>query len=342
MQKKPLKVKTKHRWQTMWLTIGPRLPRSEIRPRENISLAPLSEQAFERLKNETIPVPKATLSADAYVVRYPPRDVVRSRYRLQVDVLHEDEEQAIGQASRIVDQLLASFSLAIPGGRYHAEMRKVRRPDQHLEFSAWSQSLTATPLLPPQQTQQSDIDQIFKLFDTIQSNEAAQNAYIHLMTAWQLQDTAGSKPLQRSILQHYILCMEAVINGIMVEIRNKQRDRIKLEEREFAKKFAEEIANRADKPEAIRKASTALRDISLVNMLPSIEKVASLLGLNAAEKELAKELYRFRSRSISHPGRAKQGEIDVWLRSGPTVEAVGKADMVARTFLTKYCHHISP
>lgn len=328
-----------YRWQSMWLIIGPRLPQSEIKLCNDIYLAPLSEEFFQHIKEESTPVPKLAMSSDAFVVRYPPRDVVQSRYRLQVDIIESEQDRAIERATQIVDRLLASFSLTIPGSRYHAEMRKVRRADQTIEYSGWSQTANVAAHKPPRPFEPGDIDRALIFYKKIDTDKTAQNAYVHLLTAWQLQDTAGAKPLQRSVLQHYVLSMETITNGFMEGVRKNRNDSIRLEERKFAKQFSEELLKRSDKPEAIRQASTKLREIALVNMVPSIETIAPLLGLSDAMKERAKELYRFRSRSLSHPGGMREAEIADWLRSGPTIDTVCEADAIARAFLVGYCTH---
>jgi hypothetical protein len=105
-------------------------------------------------------------------------------------------------------------------------------------------------------------------------DSTAVNAYVHLLTAWQLQSTVGAKPLERSILQHFVLCMEAVVNGAMTSIRKDRRDSIRLKERKFASEFAESLSKRADKPEAIRQASTRLREISLSTPPPTASALA--------------------------------------------------------------------
>ncbi len=179
-------------------------------------------------------------------------------------------------------------------------------------------------------------------FDLVELDEIAENAYVHLLTAWQLQTTAGSKPLQRSILQHYVLCIEAVVNGIMARVRRREADAIRLAEREFAAVFAADLVKRADKPDAIRAASTRLRELSMTNMLPSIDMTASVLDLGLAVVKAAKDLYRFRSNSLSHPGRTKPEDLRKWLQEGPTIDRFCAADVVARAFLTAYCAHAHP
>ncbi len=73
-------------WQSLWMIVGPRMVTSETMVRPGIYLAPLDDEAYVQFKNENTPVPKATMSSENFVVRYPPRDHVVSRHRLQVDV----------------------------------------------------------------------------------------------------------------------------------------------------------------------------------------------------------------------------------------------------------------
>lgn len=331
----------KHTWQTLWLIVGPRMVGSETRLRDNISLAPLPEDVFVRFKQETVPAPNLSASSDAFVVHYPPRDVVQSRHRVQVDIRTHDQNSAIDAAAKVVDRLLVSLSLAVPGGRFFAELRKVRRSDQREEYSAWSQSVGILPMSPPAPFLEGDLDRTLFLFDAVDRDETAENAYVHLLTAWQLKDTAGSKPLQRSILQHYVLAIEAVVNGVIKRVRTLASDRIRIAEREFAAKFAEEFGRAANKPKAIRDASTALREISLINMLPSIDEASRLLGIADNVRDRAKELYQFRSRSLSHPGRVKKGDIDKWLLTDGTIAQASLADSTARSFITRYCEYLS-
>ncbi|HEY0623105.1 hypothetical protein [Sphingomonas sp.] len=312
---------------------------SETMVRPGIYLAPLDDEAYTRFKEEGTPVPKATMTSENFVVRYPPRDHVVSRHRLQVDVEAPDEATAILHAEQIANRFAASLSLTVPGGRYVVEMRKIRRAGERQEISAWSQPLAITGWSPPKPFESDDLATALATFDLVEIDEVAENAYVHLLTAWQLQSTAGSKPLQRSILQHYVLCVETIVNGIMAPVRRRRADAIRLAEHEFAAGFAVDLARRSDKPEAIRAASTRLRELSMTNMLPSIDMTASILELEPAVVRSAKELYRFRSSSLSHPGRTKPEGLRKWLQEGPTIDRFCAADVVARAFLTAYCAH---
>jgi hypothetical protein len=324
-------------WQTWWCITGPRLPDREYRFTDRIILAPIPPEDFERLKAHRAPNLNLTPSLDSFVIAYPPRDEVQSRHRLQIDVEAADEEEACTLAQQTADKFLLSLSLAVPGRRYHAEMRKMRRAGENEEATAWSQSAQVAMFNEPDLLYAADIDAARALFTVTDRDTTAENAYIHLLTAWQLQSTAGTKPLQRSILQHFVLCVEAVVNGVMTSVRKERGDAIRQEERKFANEFAESLPRRADKPEAIRNASTQLRTISLTNMLPAIETVSSLLNVPSDMRDHAKDLYRFRSSNLSHPGRENPDGFKRWLGRGPTVADFCLADIVARSFLLNYC-----
>lgn len=326
-------------WQSLWMIVGPRMVTRETVVRPGIYLAPLDDEAYVSLKEESTPVPKATMTSESFVVRYPPRDHVVSRHRLQVDVQAPDEQTAILNAEEIANRFASSLSLTVPGGRYSVEMRKIRRAGEQEEYSGWSQSLRITGWSPAEPFKANDLATAMATFDLVAFDEIAENAYVHLLTAWQLQTTAGSKPLQRSILQHFVLCIETVVNGIMARIRREQADAIRLAEREFAADFAADLLKRANKPDAIRAASTKLRELSMTNVLPSIEMTASVLQLEPAVMGAAKDLYRFRSSSLSHPGRTKPEDLRKWLQEGATIDKFCAADDIARAFLTAYCAH---
>ena len=332
--------KAKQTWQTWWSIVGPNLPRSECRLQGNVFLAPIGPEDFVQMKSFRAPSPSVSVTNDSFVAHYPPRDEVQSRYRLQIDVKAHDDNEAHEIAQNIADRLLTCLTLIVPGGRYHAELRKLRRLGDHQEISKYSEAVTVSPLSDPENLEESDIRRVLQLISGIENDPTAENAYIHLLSAWQLQSTSGSKPLDRSVLQHYVLCMEAVVNGSMGKIRQSLSDRIRLEERKFALDFAEELPRRADKPDAIRKASTKLREIALLNMIPSIVEVAPILQISQEDVQLAKELYRFRSSSLSHPGRTKKEDFHRWLRRGPTVKDICLADRISRVFFRGYCENV--
>lgn len=225
----------------------------------------------------------------------------------------------------------------VTGGKYHGELIKYRRQNDEMELGAYSETVTITPLKPPAKLEKTEITVVVGLMNAIEENLTLRNSYQHLLSAWELQKTSGSKPLERSILQHYVLSLEAIVNGTMKEVRKEKRDQIRLKERSFAAEFAKEIRNRADKPEAIRNASTRLREISLVNMMPSLDEVAPILDISDDLTDLAKNLYRFRSRGLSHPGEVKVNEIKKWLGTGGRVEEVCLADRIVQKYFKGYC-----
>ncbi|MER9902153.1 hypothetical protein [Mesorhizobium sp. M0130] len=329
----------KHLWQTWWAVVGPKLLRTEAWVRENIVLAPLSEASFREMKGHRAPAPKIAFSSDSFVVRYPPRDEVQSRHKMQINVDAKDADEAVFLAQQQADRFLTSLSLAVSGVRYHAELRKLRRADEDREITGWSQSVNGFSLQEPGTLEPGDLKIAVRLFNEIEKDKTAENAYIHLLTAWELQSTAGAKPLERSTLQHYVLCMEAIVNGVMERVRREQAGKIKEAERAYTNEFAEIFPILVDKPKAIREASTKLRDISYSNTLPSIEEVATRLSISPDIMEHAKNLYRFRSRSLSHPGRPQADAYKKWLSSGPSVSNHCLADVVARAFLVGYCEH---
>tara|TARA_R110001606_G_scaffold372772_2_gene529938 strand:+ start:43 stop:1068 length:1026 start_codon:yes stop_codon:yes gene_type:complete len=326
-------------WQTKWLIIGPRLPTDETRLLGNIVLAKLSDRDFEYMVDAQVPVARVNCRTISFVARYPPFDVVQSRYRLQVDIAGKDEAEAAGRASEIVNRLLLSLSLAIQGPRYRAELRQIRLANKKTVHTAWSQPVAFNKCSEPMPLNADDLPRAMKLFTATENDDVAENAYVHLLTAWQLQDTVGSKPLERSVLQHYVLCIETIVNGLGKQTRDAEKDVIRMEERKFAKQFAEELPERADKPAAIRDASTRLREIGRQNMIPAIDKAALILKIPEDARDDAKALYKFRSRNLSHPGRANAGGMKKWLQSGPSISEFCLAETVARTFLVYYCDY---
>ncbi len=327
-------------WQTWWSIIGPRMPQSETRLNSSIVLAPLSRESFDLMKAHRAPVPSLNASTDSFIIHYPPRDEVQSRYKLQIDVKAIDEGEACEIATRIADRLLLSLTLVVPGGRYHAELRKLRQENSDQEITGWSDTVSISPLSEPGNLDEREILRTLRLSTVLESDAVAENAYIHLLSAWRLESTPGSRPLQRSVLQHYVLCLEAVVNGTMKKLRAASADKIREDERKFANEFAEELPKRSNKPEAIRNASTRLREIACQNMIPSISEVAPVLKLSDEILQHAKNLYRFRSSNLSHPGKSRKEDLEKWLRSGPSVEHVCLASQVAEAFLRGYCDNI--
>ncbi|WP_395622147.1 hypothetical protein [Sphingomonas daechungensis] len=323
-------------WQTWWSIGGPKLPDAEIIPVPGLSLARLTEDQFQQSKNEFRQVlPRPQIPNEEFVMHIPPKDEVHSRYRLQIDVMANGEEEAARIAQQHVDRLLISLSLVIPDARYFAELRKLRVLGEPGEMSAWSPSYTAFILGGTVPLDDDEIKRTFSVMGTLGKDATAENSYVHLLSAWRLQETSGPKPLQRSILQHYVLCIESVVSGFMTGIRKADADKIRAREREFANEFAEGFTKRADKPRAIRDAMFELNKIGLTHIIPSIEHTADALGISKSVRDDAIELYKFRSKRLSHPGRPKEEDLEKWL--GAKNSKLCLADTIARNFLDKYC-----
>lgn len=328
--------KVQPNWQTWWMIVGPKLVTEPQWIADNVHLAPLSEHDFQRENEPATPVPNIRASSDCYIVHYPPRDHVHGRQRLQIDVRAKDQEDADQQARLIAARILTSLTLANAGPRYGAELRYIRQLNAAQQFSAWSETVKISPRENPQLLEQEGIDRALAYFHMIESDAVAENAFGHLLTAWKLEETAGSKPLRRAILQHYILAIEAVVSGVIDKVRKFQAGRISAEERVFADEVAHDLPKRVNKPKSIREASTKLREIGLQNMLPSIRAIAPLIKLTNVQMSDAMKLYQLRSSALSHPGTQKEREIDAWLRGGENM-APCLADALARDFLTGYC-----
>ncbi|MBS7539069.1 hypothetical protein [Ancylobacter lacus] len=327
--------KTKGRWQTLWSVAGPKLPYSPVMIGKDIIIAQISPQDLTKLKGAQASVTSIIAPSGSTVTHYPPRDQVESRHIMQIDIDACDEGDAKVLSQIITDRILTSMTLIGSGAQYYAELIKIKGEEdefykQHVEYISFS-------VLPDAEIlEYNTIDHISKMMDLIEDNSAAENAYVHLNSAWKLKSIHGSKPLERSILQHYVLCVEVVVNEVMKKIRRLSSDRVCLEEQEFAQRFSEELPSCVDKPSAIRRASAALREISISNTISSIAMAAHEIGVSDEITELAKDLYKFRSRNLSHPGKARREDLNYWLASGPKFEEICLADRVARSFLVKY------
>lgn len=330
-----------HKWQTLWSIAGPELPSAAIWLTKNIHIRPRNAEEAARKSPSTTPIPSLSVPHGLFVVHYPPRDEVQGSHRVQIDVEAESEDAAVKLAEKISERLTVTLSLAVSGAPYFSQLLAFRRADKVEEYSGWSQSARISPLAPPSVLNEEKLKSALKISQLVEEDETANNAFLHLSTAWQLQSTSGSKPLQRSILQHYVLSIEAVVNGAMEKIRVARKDAIKLGEQLFAKEFSEALPKRADKAKAIREASTKLREISLANMIPSIDTVGPIMRLPESVCRDARDLYRFRSRNLSHPGKKENDEMNRWLSSGPKISEHCLADTVSRSFLIAYCEHIS-
>jgi len=324
-------------FQTWWSIAGPKLPKTETYLTPTIIIAPMTPDEFEQIKTKVRLNPNLAPSHGMWAILYPPRDEVQSRHRLQIDVNASDDEGAIAAARQIADALLFSLSLVVPGLRYHADFRKLRRHDHAGERTPWSETVALVSYADPEPLGESEIIQTRSFMNIIKDDAVAESAYIHLLSAWRLQDNMGSKPLARSILQHYVLSIEAITTGLMTRLRRATTDKLRLEERSFANEFAKLFMSRSDKPKAIREALTKLREISLTNMLPGIAKAAEILGLSEDAKFRAIEMYRLRSKSLSHPGKKADDDIQSWLSQIGGERCL--ADVTAREFLEKYCEH---
>ncbi|MCY4304366.1 MAG: hypothetical protein OXC62_06250 [Aestuariivita sp.] len=325
-------------WQTLWSISGPELPEKPTWITENIHIRPATAEetgAKPFSLNPTLEVP-----GRLYIAHYPPRDEVQGSHRMQINTNTEKEDQAIKETENICEKLTASLSLIVSGMPYFAQFLKIKRKDQDYEHSAWSGTMKISPLETPSPLDKIKLKSSLNLSQLIQDDTTANNAFLHLSTAWQLQATSGAKPLQRSILQHYVLSVEAIVNGFMSKIRKEKNDEIKLKEEKFSKEFSDNLPKRTNKAREIRNASNELRKISLLNMIPSIDNTSDALSISDEFCATAKKLYRFRSRNLSHPGKDQRNEIEHWLNSGETYELC-LADKVARTFLLAYAKHHS-
>jgi hypothetical protein len=330
-----------HQWQTLWSISGPELPEQPIWITQSIHIRPRNATEVVDEHPSTTPQPTLTVPHGLYVVHYPPRDEVQGSHRVQINIDAETEDDAVREAEQICERLTATLSLAVSGTPYFAQLLNFRRVDQEKEYSGWSQVVRISPLAMPSALENRKLKFSMSLSGLIEGDETANNAFLHLSTAWQLQATSGAKPLQRSILQHYVLSVEAVVNGVMSKIRKEKKDAIKLAEQRFSKEFTDNLPKRADKAKAIREASTKLREISLANMIPSIDSIGPIMSIPEDICISAKDLYRFRSRNLSHPGKKQDDGMQHWLKSGSKTHEHCLADTVARAFLLAYCNHVS-
>lgn len=328
---------TTARWETWWALAGPKLPHKAVKIEPwGIIIAPLTDEEFKNIKSFRAPSPSLSASTDTIITHYPPRDEVQSRFKMIIEVTATSEDEAITLSRSVSDQITSALNLLIAGHSYAAELRKYRKTGNIKEVSAYSETITISPRSEPDDLNVSDLRRVIRLMKCIENNSDASLSYAHLLIAWRLNQTAGSKPLKRAILHSYVLAIETIVNAVVAPIRKAELDKIRLEERSFAAKFAEELPSRADKPKAIREASTKLREISFTNTLPAIERAASEIGINSDTMNQAKSLYRLRSQGLSHPGRIEENAINDWLKPDKHGRP-NKADLVAREFLTRFC-----
>jgi len=325
---------------TQWTIAGQLLPTSEIRLRPNIHMAPMTEDDAKEL-NDGMQVPRDLfkLPHPMWAMLQPPKTEVRSSTRLQIDVNADSEDDAILAATKIADLLLLSLSMVVPGLRYYADLKRVRQLGVPGERSAWSGPWGSVVYEAPKQLTVDYNERALKIMTKVEEDVVAETAYTHLLSAWKLRDTLGA-PLQRSILQHYVLSFEAITQGVMAVHRKSVAEKVRLEERTFASEFAASLTQRSDKPKAIRDASTKLREISLTNTLPAIAKTAEIIGLSEQAKERAVALFRYRSTTLSHPGKKlDEAEAHAWIW-GEDASGLSPADETAREFLQRYCEYV--
>ena len=217
---------------------------------------------------------------------------LRSEVRLVSRSVNADsDEDAVRAATKIADQLMVSLSMVVPGLRYYAELKRIRQLGEPGERSAWSGPWGTTVYESPTQLTPDFQNRALKVMAKIEEDAIAETAYIHLLSAWTLQDTLAPR-LHRSVIQHYVLSFEAITQGMMAIYRKSIAEKVRLEERTFASEFAASLTQRSDKPKAIRDASTKLREISLTNTLPAIAKTADIIGLSKEAKERAIAMFR--------------------------------------------------
>ena len=187
-----------------------------------------------------------------------------------------------------------------------------------------------------------DLENVKHFFAKLQSNKIANIAFQHLQAARQLQDTSGSKPLAAPTLFQYVLSMEAVVDGIATDVRNRTADSIKRQRNDYAKSFLADAGARANKADAIIEAYRELSRINLQAKIPSIEKAGELLGLPSDTIKLAKDLYKFRSSNIGHAGRTDVKKIENWLTVRGQPDNVCVAERIVRAFLSAFCENYVP
>lgn len=326
-----------YEWLTLWSCIGPALPKEPIWVTERLHIRPRNSQEAKVDQASQSLAPNLTAPNYFWVVHYPPRDEINGSHRVQISVRAISEDDALFKAQRHFDTFSASLSLVNDGSRYFGQLLRIKRKDLNKEVSAWSEAVQITPLNKPSALDPRDLSGSISVMKLIELDDVANNSFLHLSTAWKLQSTPGSRPLERSILQHYVLSIEALINGVMKVVRSERSDEIKKNERAYMQEFLEVLPKRADKAKALREASTVLREIGLQNTIPGIETTCRIFQLNSEKCELAKELYRFRSRNLSHPGKKDDEKLKYWLNRSPETGMLCLADKTARVFFSSYC-----
>lgn len=327
---------TKPVWQTWWGLAGPRLPSKEVRVGLRAVIGPLTEeQEKQALRAPAIGPQKG---GGLYVSHLPPRDIVTSLHRLQIDLEAVDEDEAIKLAGVECKKILTSLSLSVPEGDYFAELRMLRKHNASVQRSAWSEVASFVKMdFPPKDLEASHLAETEGYLNVLEKDGVAKSAHVHLVTAWQLAGTPGSRPLAHSTVLHFFLCVEAIVQGVMVSIRSKKADRLKMEAKKFSEEFWQNLDKIGDKSKAIQTASTKLREITLQNTIPGILATADNLGLTSEVTEKAIELFKFRSSNLGHPGASTDVRLLEWLNKEPGLDKLCPADEVARSFFKGYC-----
>ena len=320
-------------WQTWWSIAGPKLPDKEIRFGKNAVIGPISAEAEKRALRAPQVIPPAV--AGMCVFHSPPMDRVQSLYRLQIDISEKNEGAALRAARNLASSILTSLTISI-GGRYVAELRMFTLAGTGHDKSSWYET-SGVNIGEPETLSFNEATEASTLSDLFHSDQTANAAFQHIQAAWQLQSTPGSKPLQAPTLLQYVLCVEAVVNGVMPKIRAQRAKEIDQDCRDYAEFFLSTVDNSNKKAKAIVAAATELRRISLLNTIPSIELVGNSLGVPSNLVQEAMDLYKFRSSKIGHPGRVETKAFHKWLTPESEKNSVCLADAIARAYLKCYC-----
>jgi hypothetical protein len=325
------------KWQTLWTILGPSLPGEETSLGDGVIIAPLTEDEFARINDSR--QPQFTIkpsTTDCFVVNHSHSSEVQSRHRLQIDVEAPNEGYARRRAMEKSDRLILSLSLAAAKyGRYYAEFLKIHQADHEVEWGAWTTPKSAWWFDEVAQISRLELETAAHLINLTETSPAVNSAYTHLLTAWSLHEIPGSTLLKRSILQHYVLCIEAIVKSVMKFERRRLQDRIRPEEKKYAEEFSTTLSVSSDKSAEIRKAARQLQVISLDTARLGIEHASGVLGVPEEDARSATELYGFRSRALSHPGEADDDSLRYWLERD-RFSRFCRADRLARTFLVAF------
>lgn len=324
---------TSNTWHTWWSIAGPKLPEVEMRFNKYAIIGPISADV-EKTVLRAPPFLWPTVPGMC-VFHSPPTDKVQSLCRLQIDVPEKNEESALRTAHEIANRLVASLTI-LTGGQYFVELRMFKLAGTRHNHSPWSETAGVVNMEEPKKLSSNEIFAASKLADLLSSDKIAKGALQHLQAAWQLQSTPGSKPLQAPTLLQYVLCVEAVVNGVMPKIRADRTTEISRDRREFAQSFLSTIDKRNKKANAIADAASELRKISLLNTIPSIKLAGEALGVPSDVIEHAMDLYKFRSSNIGHPSGISRVSFKKWLQPTDNLKSLCLADVIARAYLVGY------